>query len=38
MTRILRLVVNNFKSYKGEQTIGPFKSFQAIIGPNGSGN
>jgi hypothetical protein len=35
--RIDRIVVENFKSYKGRQTIGPFKSFTAIIGPNGSG-
>lgn len=31
------LVVHNFKSYDGEHTIGPFKTFTAIIGPNGSG-
>ncbi|PWZ55017.1 Structural maintenance of chromosomes protein 1 [Zea mays] len=35
--RIDRLVVENFKSYKGEQTIGPFVDFTAIIGPNGAG-
>ncbi|GFO15543.1 structural maintenance of chromosomes protein [Plakobranchus ocellatus] len=29
--------VENFKSYRGKQTIGPFKQFTAIIGPNGSG-
>lgn len=29
--------VENFKSYKGKQTIGPFKRFSAIIGPNGTG-
>ncbi|CAH1783210.1 unnamed protein product [Owenia fusiformis] len=29
--------VENFKSYKGKQRIGPFKNFSAIIGPNGSG-
>ena len=29
--------VDNFKSYKGRQTIGPFKKFSAIIGPNGTG-
>uniref|UniRef100_A0A0B7A500 Structural maintenance of chromosomes protein n=1 Tax=Arion vulgaris TaxID=1028688 RepID=A0A0B7A500_9EUPU len=29
--------VENFKSYKGKQKIGPFKRFTAIIGPNGSG-
>jgi structural maintenance of chromosome 1 len=35
--RILRLEVNNFKSYKGKQTIGPFTEFSCVIGPNGSG-
>ncbi|KAA1069968.1 Structural maintenance of chromosomes protein 1 [Puccinia graminis f. sp. tritici] len=29
--------VDNFKSYKGVQTIGPFKHFTAVIGPNGAG-
>ena len=29
--------LENFKSYKGCQRIGPFKRFTAIIGPNGSG-
>ncbi|OUC44930.1 glycosyltransferase, group 2 family protein [Trichinella nativa] len=29
--------LENFKSYKGYQRIGPFKKFTAIIGPNGSG-
>jgi structural maintenance of chromosome 1 len=32
-----RIEVENFKSYKGHQIIGPFKKFTAIIGPNGSG-
>ena|SRR3990167_7117358 len=31
------LEVNNFKSYRGTQRIGPFKRFSCIIGPNGSG-
>ncbi|WVZ91588.1 hypothetical protein U9M48_037738 [Paspalum notatum var. saurae] len=35
--RIHRLEVENFKSYKGTQTIGPFFDFTAIIGPNGAG-
>ncbi|KAK0520226.1 Structural maintenance of chromosomes protein 1 [Tilletia horrida] len=34
---LLRLEVENFKSYRGRQTIGPFQSFTAVIGPNGSG-
>ena len=29
--------VENFKSYKGAQRIGPLKNFSAVIGPNGSG-
>ncbi|EZA48341.1 hypothetical protein DMN91_007909 [Ooceraea biroi] len=29
--------VENFKSYKGKLTIGPLKSFTAVVGPNGSG-
>ncbi|KAK2152444.1 hypothetical protein LSH36_328g01029 [Paralvinella palmiformis] len=35
--RLKYIEVDNFKSYKGQQTIGPFKNFSAIIGPNGSG-
>eukprot|EP00899_Mesostigma_viride_P028674 jgi/Mesvir1/8992/Mv25967-RA.2 len=34
---IERLEVENFKSYKGRQTIGPFRNFTAVIGPNGAG-
>ncbi|KXS21321.1 RecF/RecN/SMC protein [Gonapodya prolifera JEL478] len=34
---LLRLEVENFKSYKGKQTIGPFLDFTSVIGPNGSG-
>jgi len=29
--------VDNFKSYKGKQTIGPFFNFSCVIGPNGAG-
>uniref|UniRef100_A0A8C9MFL6 Uncharacterized protein n=1 Tax=Serinus canaria TaxID=9135 RepID=A0A8C9MFL6_SERCA len=33
----LKLIeIENFKSYKGRQIIGPFRRFTAIIGPNGS--
>jgi len=32
-----RIELENFKSYKGKQIIGPFKKFTSIIGPNGSG-
>lgn len=35
--RIERLEIENFKSYKGHQIVGPFKNFTAIIGPNGAG-
>lgn len=31
------LDVNNFKSYKGQHRVGPFKNFTAIVGPNGAG-
>lgn len=35
---ITKIVVNNFKSYYGEVTIGPFhKSLTSIVGANGSG-
>ncbi|KAL4587005.1 hypothetical protein LXL04_011654 [Taraxacum kok-saghyz] len=35
--KIHRIELENFKSYKGHQVIGPFFDFTAIIGPNGSG-
>ncbi|KAI5160445.1 structural maintenance of chromosome 4 [Nematocida ausubeli] len=35
---IERIIVENFKSYKGRHTIGPFgKGFNTVVGPNGSG-
>ncbi|KAJ3297255.1 Structural maintenance of chromosomes protein 1 [Borealophlyctis nickersoniae] len=37
MGRLLQLEVENFKSYKGRQIIGPFNNFTSVIGPNGSG-
>ncbi|KAK4766885.1 hypothetical protein SAY86_014636 [Trapa natans] len=34
---IREMVTRNFKSYAGEQRVGPFhKSFSAVVGPNGS--
>jgi structural maintenance of chromosome 1 len=36
-SRIQYLEVDNFKSYRGTQEIGPFHAFTAVIGPNGSG-
>ncbi|WZY84338.1 hypothetical protein YC2023_030722 [Brassica napus] len=35
--RIVHLEMENFKSYKGHQLVGPFKDLTAIIGPNGAG-
>lgn len=35
--KIDRIELENFKSYKGHQVIGPFFDFTTIIGPNGSG-
>ena len=32
-----RIELENFKSYKGKQIVGPFKKFTSIVGPNGSG-
>ncbi|XP_057342273.1 structural maintenance of chromosomes protein 1B [Manis pentadactyla] len=37
MGRLELLLVENFKSWRGRQVIGPFKNFTCVIGPNGSG-
>lgn len=37
MGYLQRLELENFKSYAGKQTIGPFDRFTAVIGPNGAG-
>ncbi|XP_077025276.1 structural maintenance of chromosomes protein 1B isoform X1 [Tamandua tetradactyla] len=37
MGRLELLLVENFKSWRGRQVIGPFRMFTCIIGPNGSG-
>ena len=37
MGRLKQLEVENFKSYKGKQVIGPFSNFTAVIGPTGAG-
>ena len=34
---LFKLEVTNFKSYAGMLSIGPFKDFTCVIGPNGSG-
>lgn len=37
-TVITWLILTNFKSYAGEQKVGPFhSSFSSVVGPNGSG-
>ena len=35
--RMVRLEVQNFKTYKGAHVIGPFDNFTCIVGPNGCG-
>lgn len=37
MGKLIRIEVENFKSYKGQQIIGPFHQFTSVIGPNGAG-
>ncbi|KAJ1665039.1 Structural maintenance of chromosomes protein 1 [Coemansia sp. RSA 1813] len=37
MGRLVQIEVENFKSYRGHQVIGPFSSFTAVVGPNGAG-
>ncbi|KAI8318948.1 RecF/RecN/SMC protein [Martensiomyces pterosporus] len=37
MGQLIQLEVENFKSYRGHQVIGPFSSFTAVVGPNGAG-
>lgn len=34
---LLRLELDNFKSYEGKQIVGPFADFTCVIGPNGAG-
>ncbi|KAJ7246598.1 condensin complex subunit SMC1 [Mycena haematopus] len=34
---LVQIEVCDFKSYRGHQTIGPFKNFTSVIGPNGAG-
>ncbi|KAJ6560360.1 condensin complex subunit SMC1 [Mycena capillaripes] len=34
---LVQIDVCDFKSYRGTQTIGPFKNFTSVIGPNGAG-
>ena len=36
-SRLVSLELENFKSYRGHQQIGPFSNFTAVIGPNGAG-
>lgn len=37
MGKLDRLELENFKSYYGKQTVGPFDNFSCIVGPNGAG-
>lgn len=37
MGKLIQIEVENFKSYRGHQVIGPFDNFTSVIGPNGSG-
>ncbi|KAL7701934.1 structural maintenance of chromosome (SMC) family protein [Lotmaria passim] len=37
LSKIHRVELDNFKSYYGRATIGPFKDFTCIVGPNGAG-
>lgn len=37
MGYLKQLVLQDFKSWRGRQLIGPFKRFNCVIGPNGSG-
>ncbi|KAM9815022.1 structural maintenance of chromosomes protein 1B [Syngnathus typhle] len=37
MGYLTQLAVENFKTWRGKQVIGPFLEFSCIIGPNGSG-
>jgi len=32
-----RIELENFKSFNGYQTIGEFKNFTSVVGPNGAG-
>ncbi|KAH0579770.1 hypothetical protein H2248_002607 [Termitomyces sp. 'cryptogamus'] len=34
---LVRIELCDFKSYRGHQTIGPFRNFTSVIGPNGAG-
>jgi hypothetical protein len=38
MGKLVQLEIENFKSYRGKQIIGPFTDFTSIIGPNGAGS
>ncbi|KAJ1964232.1 Structural maintenance of chromosomes protein 1 [Dipsacomyces acuminosporus] len=37
MGQLIQIELENFKSYRGHQVIGPFSSFTAVVGPNGAG-
>lgn len=37
LSKVHRVELDNFKSYYGKASIGPFKDFTCIVGPNGAG-
>lgn len=37
MGKLVKLELENFKSYGGFHMVGPFKNFSCIVGPNGTG-
>lgn len=37
MSRLQEIHVENFKSYRGFQRLGPLTDFTCVIGPNGAG-
>ncbi|XP_063240051.1 structural maintenance of chromosomes protein 1A-like isoform X2 [Bacillus rossius redtenbacheri] len=37
MVQLLRVEIENFKSYRDSVSVGPFKNFISIVGPNGCG-
>eukprot|EP00913_Durusdinium_trenchii_P018372 g17258.t1 len=34
---VKQVVLENFKSYEGQVSVGPFKKFTCVVGPNGAG-
>ena len=34
---LVSIELNNFKSFEGQQIVGPFLRFTSVVGPNGGG-